>query len=870
MDKFTAFPKQYLDRDKLAALPKQYFDRDKLTALPKQYFDRFRFSQSAPYVDNEKTATNNDLVSLFDGLAEALKLKTTSIHQICQELFDISDEKLTDVLLLDHQLYALLLPNTLSELLEKWYSKTPLTDDESDLFGETSKLLLKLIQGSNDEQDKIDKIRTWLLNETFIGAICSCVQEIAKTGTYLSDHNLEHLNTLLEALTSFQDRRKSIMDNSAMLLLLESVVACLTSSYYTDTFLVLRPEATMLTKSEAFLLITCVDYLKSYDGQRKMELSEKLLQTMIEKYIKIYDHFLPSIEQWKHSLTRSIYCMTHLISYHDKNLNGCEEKLVHNLSQILNSTNLFRNISSIGINSETLLIEAALRILNELTLNPTTLAMVREKQLNDTIIKFTKVENDEITLKACQLLGSIMSEDEFKQTVDLVKVTEVAINNLKDALNSPSGENREKVLSNLKKNDDIKNEIINQNALGSIIKSSTDKADDATPLQILYSISFNGNAVDQLKNDENFIEHVREQEKSDNVDVQIAAKGIMWKLVGEAKFITEQEEKETAHLIQSQESNTIEVDKSSLKPDDRRTSIDESEKYDMMISYSWNEKELIYKIHERLVKDGYKIWLDLDNMYGSIILRMAEAIENSDFILMSMSSAYKKSPNCQAEAEYAYNRKRRIIPLITEANYRANGWLGFIAGSKMYVDFQQGDFDSAYNLLIKEIKRNQGKSVPPKERSKPPVEEIKEKKAVGETVPARVVEDQEHVGASKGNMEGMRTSSQNLWIEVDLPQTRGYVDIEDVKNWSEQNVLEFLNDFKLGEMASLCHSMDGCSLIELYEACVSSSESMYKILNTQFVEVNRRTLPIAVYFKFIGKLKQYLRKKSNEKPCTIF
>ncbi|CAF1610135.1 unnamed protein product, partial [Didymodactylos carnosus] len=70
-------------------------------------------------------------------------------------------------------------------------------------------------------------------------------------------------------------------------------------------------------------------------------------------------------------------------------------------------------------------------------------------------------------------------------------------------------------------------------------------------------------------------------------------------------------------------------------------------------------------------------------------------------------------------------------------------------------------------------------------------------------------------------------------------------------------------------MASLCHSMDGCGLIELYSACVSSSESMYKMLNTQFVEINRRTLPIAAYFKFIGKLKQYLRKKPNEKTCIM-
>lgn len=39
-------------------------------------------------------------------------------------------------------------------------------------------------------------------------------------------------------------------------------------------------------------------------------------------------------------------------------------------------------------------------------------------------------------------------------------------------------------------------------------------------------------------------------------------------------------------------------------------------RYDMMISYCHADKELTYKIHKFLLAQGFKIWIDLDNMYG--------------------------------------------------------------------------------------------------------------------------------------------------------------------------------------------------------------------------------------------------------------
>jgi hypothetical protein len=39
-------------------------------------------------------------------------------------------------------------------------------------------------------------------------------------------------------------------------------------------------------------------------------------------------------------------------------------------------------------------------------------------------------------------------------------------------------------------------------------------------------------------------------------------------------------------------------------------------RYDIMISYCHADKELTYKINKFLADHGFKVWIDLDNMYG--------------------------------------------------------------------------------------------------------------------------------------------------------------------------------------------------------------------------------------------------------------
>ncbi len=95
-----------------------------------------------------------------------------------------------------------------------------------------------------------------------------------------------------------------------------------------------------------------------------------------------------------------------------------------------------------------------------------------------------------------------------------------------------------------------------------------------------------------------------------------------------------------------------------------------------MISYNRQSREMCLQIKAELEKSRFKVWIDVEDISGSSLESMANAIENSFCILVCMTEKYKQSPNCRAEGEYAFQLNRPIIPLIMQKNYKPDGWLG--------------------------------------------------------------------------------------------------------------------------------------------------------------------------------------------------
>ena len=64
------------------------------------------------------------------------------------------------------------------------------------------------------------------------------------------------------------------------------------------------------------------------------------------------------------------------------------------------------------------------------------------------------------------------------------------------------------------------------------------------------------------------------------------------------------------------------------------------------------------------------------------------------------------------EAEYAFTLHKDIVPLMMESNYRPDGWLGIIMGSKLWIDFSSGqNIRDSVEKLKKELgTRGKGES----------------------------------------------------------------------------------------------------------------------------------------------------------------
>ena len=83
----------------------------------------------------------------------------------------------------------------------------------------------------------------------------------------------------------------------------------------------------------------------------------------------------------------------------------------------------------------------------------------------------------------------------------------------------------------------------------------------------------------------------------------------------------------------------------------------------VMISYNTASRDLCLKIKADIEAAGHKVWIDVNDIHGSSLNSMAEAVENSYCVLICVTEKYRQSINCQAEAQYAFRINKPIVPL---------------------------------------------------------------------------------------------------------------------------------------------------------------------------------------------------------------
>jgi len=146
------------------------------------------------------------------------------------------------------------------------------------------------------------------------------------------------------------------------------------------------------------------------------------------------------------------------------------------------------------------------------------------------------------------------------------------------------------------------------------------------------------------------------------------------------------------------------VPKQLVQPEEKKT-----KQKQIMISYNWGSQPVVVQLVQNLKSRGYKVWIDLEQMSGSTLEAMAQAIEESDLILMGVTEKYRLSATCRIEGEYSFSLKKPIIPLMMQDNYKPTGWLGALLGSKLWFKFScENDLQSNFDQLLHELDRNLG------------------------------------------------------------------------------------------------------------------------------------------------------------------
>ncbi len=245
-------------------------------------------------------------------------------------------------------------------------------------------------------------------------------------------------------------------------------------------------------------------------------------------------------------------------------------------------------------------------------------------------------------------------------------------------------------------NEDTQKELVKQDAVPVIVHCATDTQFDVSTVQqpsleCLWTMVFTPEVLLKLSKSRKFLAHLRKlldadptratASATDNIEetsekMKRVADGILWKI-----------EKEPHLLAKEKTAKKFE--------------------YDIMISYQREDQSFCEKLYDRLTNQNkFRVWLDEKVLYGPIMTRMAEGIEQSEFIFILMSELYQKSPYCRSELIYASKIKRHIIPLKLYSAFRPSSWLGFTVADLLYVDFINYSFDVAYEDLIKQIELN--------------------------------------------------------------------------------------------------------------------------------------------------------------------
>lgn len=231
--------------------------------------------KSPPKIEKDldlKTLSNPKLIKLLNSYTNKLtelrnqdqETQYPTLISFISQLYRLP--KSTLVLVAQNNFFSSL-ETPMRHLIRRWRLSSTLSSVENAMFRCTVKLLQKLVKYTDD----ISLLPQWFSGSTFLKLIADCLNDIGTAGKFLDDENsssLKILSRLLDACIRYQKfvNLEDVFNKDIFVILLDPIINCLTSSYYTDSFINASQEMKRFSTIEKFFLLKCPLFLTSYNG----------------------------------------------------------------------------------------------------------------------------------------------------------------------------------------------------------------------------------------------------------------------------------------------------------------------------------------------------------------------------------------------------------------------------------------------------------------------------------------------------------------------------------------------------------------------------------------------------------------------------
>lgn len=134
-----------------------------------------------------------------------------------------------------------------------------------------------------------------------------------------------------------------------------------------------------------------------------------------------------------------------------------------------------------------------------------------------------------------------------------------------------------------------------------------------------------------------------------------------------------------------------------------------TDKFDIFISHSSNDNEIVKEIYDKLKSHGFSCWVDLkelsteDGVFAGLII---EGIKNSKIFLLILSKNSNKSPHVINEISVAFDQRMPFVIYNVDLDkYEFSADIEYYISNKQFIKSFEMTLDQAHTILIRSINK---------------------------------------------------------------------------------------------------------------------------------------------------------------------